>query len=118
MWDWSAVPEEPARIENMIASHLLKLTHCLHDVEGYKAELYYIRDKEKRETDFLVAVGGKPWFSVEVKSKFKGVSTPHKYFKEKLSIPHNYIVTLEQDVLKEQNGFVVCGASRFLSALV
>ncbi|MFH1075050.1 MAG: DUF4143 domain-containing protein, partial [Candidatus Firestonebacteria bacterium] len=118
LWDWSAVPEEPARIENMIASHLLKLTHLLHDVEGYKAELYYIRDKEKRETDFLVTVRGNPWFSVEVKSKFKGISTQHKYFKEKLNIPHNYIVTLEQDILNEQDSFVITGAARFLSALV
>ncbi|MEI6845979.1 MAG: ATP-binding protein [Candidatus Firestonebacteria bacterium] len=117
LWDWSAVPEEPARIENMIASHLLKLTHLLHDVEGYKTDLFYIRDKEKRETDFLVTIGGKPWFSVEVKSKFKGISTQHKYFREKLNIPHNYVVTLEQDVLNEQDGFVISGAARFLSAL-
>ena len=96
----------------------LKLTHLLHDAEGYKSELYYIRDKDKRETDFLVTVGGKPWFSVEVKSKFKGISTQHKYFREKLSIPYNYIVTLEQDRLIDQDGFVITGAARFLSGLV
>ena len=118
LWDWSAVPEEPARLENMVASHLLKLTHLLHDAEGYKSELYYIRDKDKREVDFLVTVGGKPWFSVEVKSKFKGISTQHKYFREKLNIPYNYIVTLEQDRLIDQHGFVITGAARFLSALV
>ena len=44
LWDWSEVSEPGARFENLIASHLLKWVHFLSDNEGYKAELYYIRD--------------------------------------------------------------------------
>ena len=31
-------------------------------------DLFYVRDKQKREVDFLVSKDGKPWFVVEVKT--------------------------------------------------
>ena len=36
LWDWSQIEDEAARLENIIASHLLKMTHFLYDTEGYK----------------------------------------------------------------------------------
>jgi len=36
LWDWSEIDREPARFENCIASHLLKLVHFLHKREGIK----------------------------------------------------------------------------------
>ena len=42
--------------ENLIALHLLKLCHFLHDREGFAAELHYLRDRTGREVDFLVTV--------------------------------------------------------------
>jgi len=68
LWDWSEIANEAVRFENMVASHLLKLVHYLHDFEGYKAGLFFLRDLSKREVDFLVAVDNRPWFAVEVKS--------------------------------------------------
>ena len=56
LWDWSEVADEGARFENMVASHLLKFVHFLHDAEGWKAELFFLRDIDKREVDFLVTV--------------------------------------------------------------
>jgi hypothetical protein len=46
--------------------------YCWPAVEGWndmglgKFELGYLRDKEKREVDFLVARDGEPWFLAEV----------------------------------------------------
>ncbi|OGI35171.1 MAG: hypothetical protein A2259_02265, partial [Candidatus Moranbacteria bacterium RIFOXYA2_FULL_43_15] len=54
LWDWSQVPNEGAKLENMVGSHLLKLCHYLYDAKGHKAELFYLRDIEQREVDFLV----------------------------------------------------------------
>ena len=65
---WSEIDQEPARFENCVASHLLKLVHFLQDYEGYKAQLYYFRSIEKKEVDFLVTIDNKPWFAVEAKS--------------------------------------------------
>ncbi|MFH1823748.1 MAG: ATP-binding protein [Candidatus Firestonebacteria bacterium] len=118
LWDWSDVEDEPARLENIVASHLLKLTHYLYDSKGYKTELFYIRDKEQRETDFLVTVNNNPWFSVEVKTKYKNISTPHKYFKEKLNIPFNYIVTTEKGIDHEKDGFRIISIEKFLSGMM
>ena len=33
-FDWSVVPEEPARFENLVAMHLLKWVHYDQDAEG------------------------------------------------------------------------------------
>lgn len=51
----------------MVASHLLKFIDYLYASEGYKAELCFLRDIERREIDFVVTVDKKPWFMVEVK---------------------------------------------------
>jgi predicted AAA+ superfamily ATPase len=67
LYDYSAVKEEPARFENLVASHLLKACHYWSDTGEGKFELFYLRDKEKREIDFLIVRDGVPWLPVEVK---------------------------------------------------
>lgn len=118
LWDWSEVSEPGARFENLIASHLLKWVHFLSDNEGYKAELYYIRDVDKREVDFLVVLDKKPWFAVEVKLGNANVSPSLYYFKERLKIPYLFQVVKTPGVDRLINGVRVISACRFLSALV
>ncbi|MFH1029975.1 MAG: DUF4143 domain-containing protein [bacterium] len=118
LWDWLTVENEAARLENMIASHLLKFTHYLYDSQGRKMELYFIRDHEQREADFLITFNKKPWFAVEVKTFDKKISKPLKYFTEKLSIPFSYQLVKEPNVDFIQNEIRVISADRFLSGLV
>lgn len=118
LWDWSEVRDEAARFENMAASHLLKFSHFLTDVEGYKAQLYYLRDKDQRETDFLITIDNKPWFCVEVKSSFKHIESPIKYFVNKLNIPFAYCVVRDEDTDFIKDDIRVINAGKFLSALV
>ena len=68
LWDWSAVQNEGARLENFVASALLKAVHFWTDTGFGEYGLHFIRDKEKREVDFLVVRDNQPWFLVEVKS--------------------------------------------------
>ena len=110
--------DEAARFENLIASHLLKYVHFLVDYEGHKAELYYLRDVEKREVDFLVTIGGKPWFAVEVKLNDATLSPNIQYFKERLSIPFVYQVVKKSGVDKIEKGARIISAGKFLSGLV
>ena len=65
--DWSEVEDEAVRFENLIASHLLKLTQYLKEYEGYQINLYYLRNIDKKEVDFFITVKDTPWFCVEVK---------------------------------------------------
>ena len=66
-FDWSLVPSEPARFENLVASHLLKWVHFEQDALGRDLELRYFRDTDGRETDFVVVEGRRPQLLVECK---------------------------------------------------
>ena len=94
LWDWSQIENPGTRFENMVASHLLKYCHYLEDVEGYKTELRFVRDTDKREIDFVVMKDKKPLFAVECKHGDKAVSPHIFYFKERTNIPQFYQVHL------------------------
>lgn len=92
LWDWSIVPESGPRFENFIASQLLKYCHLLEDTEGFRMDLRFLRDTDKREIDFVVLKEGRPVFAVECKSGEKNVNPSLFYFMERTSIPKYYQV--------------------------
>ena len=65
LWDWSEVDADGARFENLVASHLLKATHFWTDSGLGVFDLCYVRDKEKREVDFLILRDRTPWLLAE-----------------------------------------------------
>ncbi len=87
LWDWSAVADPGARLENLIASHLLKVCHFQEDTEGHRMELRFLRDTDAREVDFVVMKNKKPLFAVEVKTGERSMSPSVRYFKQRTSIP-------------------------------
>jgi predicted AAA+ superfamily ATPase len=86
LWDWSLVPEPGPRFENFVAAQLLKYCHFLEDTEGYKMELRFLRDTDKREIDFVVLRGNQPEFAVECKTGEKDVNPALYYFKDRTPI--------------------------------
>ncbi len=67
-YDTGRVKNDPAaRFENLVACSLLKRNHFLEDTRGEHLVLNYIRDKQKREVDFLTIRDRKPEWLVEVK---------------------------------------------------
>ncbi len=118
LWDWSEISDESARFENCIASHLLKLVYFLQDYEGYKAELNFLRNVDKKEVDFLVTIDKKPWFSVEAKLNDASVSRHLHYFKNKLNIPYSYQVVKKSGVDRLINKIRVVSADAFLLGLI
>jgi predicted AAA+ superfamily ATPase len=118
LWDWSEVPSNPARLENIVASHLLKLCHFLYDAQGYKAELHYLRDRDGHEVDFLVAVDKKPWMAVEVKNSDPEISKNMAYFGKKLAISFQYQVVNLENIDFIQNDIRVISTDKFLSGLI
>lgn len=73
-WDWSEVKEESARFENFIMSHLLKACHIWTDFGLGYFNLWYLRDREKREVDALITRDHSPWLMVEVRLNDLNVS--------------------------------------------
>lgn len=123
LWDWSSAVNIGARAENFIASHLLKAVHFWTDRGWGDYELYYLRDKEKREVDFLIVKNGNPWLLAEVKNSGNG--SPSKslyYFQEVLKTEFAVQVALDMDYVN-QSCFespipLIVPAKTFLSQLI
>jgi predicted AAA+ superfamily ATPase len=64
--DWSGVADPLARMRTLIACHLLKSVEGWADLGFGRFELRYVRDKLKREVDFLVLRERRPWFLIAV----------------------------------------------------
>ncbi|MCG2789773.1 MAG: ATP-binding protein [Actinomycetia bacterium] len=92
LWDWSLVHDSGAKFENFIASQLLKYCHFMEDTEGFRTELRFLRDTDKREIDFVILKEGLPLFAVECKSGEKSINPSIFYFKDRTQIPKFYQV--------------------------
>ena len=92
MWDWSLCRTPGARFENLVASNLLKYCHFIEDTEGDEMTLCYLRDKNKREVDFVVLKNRQPVFAVECKAGERHVGRHIAYFAERTKIPIFYQV--------------------------
>jgi len=80
LWDWSEVPDRGARFENLVAGHLRKACDAWTDTGKGTFELFYVRDKEKREVDFLITSNRKPWLLAECKLSDKTPSPALGHF--------------------------------------
>lgn len=82
------VEQDGARLENLVATTLLKRLHFIEDYHGYKVGLYYIRDKEGREVDFVTTINGKLFELIEVKNSDDAISRSLKYYTKLLKPKH------------------------------
>lgn len=93
--DWSGVSDVGAQSETLVACHLLKTVEGWTDLGLGKFELHYLRDKLKREVDFLVSRDGKPWFLVEVKQADRSLSSSLAHFQSETKAPHAFQVVID-----------------------
>jgi predicted AAA+ superfamily ATPase len=92
--DWSGVLEPRARALTLIACHLLKAAEGWTDLGFGRFELRYVRDKAKREVDFLMLRDRKPWFLVDVSNEER-VSPSLGYFQRCTRARHAFHVRLD-----------------------
>lgn len=84
-----------AKLENSVACALLRELHFIEDTTGSTVALYYLRDKEKNEVDFLPVIDNKPAMMVEVKLSDDSFSPSlfrfNRFFKDikSVQIVHN-----------------------------
>lgn len=76
--------DEGARLENLVATHLLKRLHFLEDYYGDTCSLKYVRDKDGREVDFVTLVDGKVIDLMEVKAGDGHISSSLRYYQKLL----------------------------------
>ncbi len=122
LFDWSEIVDPGARFENMVAVHLKKSIDFWNDTGAGEFDLYYVRDLEKREVDFLILREKKPWMLIECKLKGDELPRSLLHMASALTPRHTVLVTQE-----EQEGRYrvagdlrvwVTGAAAFLRSFV
>ncbi len=119
LYDWSDIDEPGARFENLMALHLKKACDAWNDWGCGDYRLWYVRDKEKRETDFLITEKNKPWLLVEVKLSDSNISPQLTYFKDRLKVPLAFQVVRQVSpayLMKYAPGTYVISAVRLLES--
>ena len=123
LWDWSLGTDPGKRFENLVACALLKAVHLWTDYGFGELGLHFLRDKQKREVDFLVSRDERPWMLVEAKTSGRGgVSKSLRYFRDHLGGPPAIQVALDLPYV-ERDCFAlarptIVPARTFLSQLV
>ena len=94
--DWSGIADPGSRNETFAACHLLKAVEGWTDLGLGSFELFYLRDKQKREVDFLVARDGEPWFLAEVKTGDRGPTDSLRHFQKATGAAHAFQICFER----------------------
>lgn len=120
--DWSGVSDGGKRAETFVGCHLLKAVQTWTDLGHGDFELHYLRDREKREVDFLVSRDRKPWILVEVKLSDERMSRSLALFQGQTGAPYAFHVVVDADYVEadcfaRRDAPVVVPARTFLSQL-
>lgn len=121
LYDWVEVPGEGLRFENLVALHLLKAVQLWRAMGEGRMALHYIRDKEKREVDFVLVEKDRPLCLVECKSSDDACAPALLYFQNKLQVPVAVQLVHKKNVSKRirQHGLVqwIVSAHHWLTLL-
>jgi len=91
-FDWSGLPDQGRRFENLMAVSLVRMAARFTEMGLGVFEVMYIRDKEKREVDFALIKDNKPMALFETKEGDSEISPSGRYFGKRLGIPLYQIV--------------------------
>jgi predicted AAA+ superfamily ATPase len=91
-FDWSSLPDQGRRFENLMAVSLVRMAARFTEMGLGVFEVMYIRDKEKREVDFVLIKDNKPMALFETKEGDSEISPSGRYFGKRLGIPLYQIV--------------------------
>ena len=113
-YDWTLPVSPGARFENYVACELYSRTTFWSETTGDNFSLFYIRNKQKQETDFLITRNKKPWLLVEAKLKDCLIERQHFNTIEALgNIPFVQICMENGIASLQKNNVYRISASRF-----
>lgn len=105
-----------AKLENLVANHLLKKIQFLEDSTGDRYELNYIRERNgNHEVDFVIIKNRKPILLIEVKISDTVRSKSLYYFMERLNVKHSVQLVMADIKESLRDGIFVVSASKWLS---
>ena len=117
--DIAQVQDKGARFENLIACALLKNNHFKEDCYGENRNLYYLRNKDKKEIDFLLTKNNKPFQMVEAKWKDDKLSPHFDLFAKDISTSVEKIQVVRELVREKttSSGHRIRKASSWLQSI-
>jgi predicted AAA+ superfamily ATPase len=121
--DWAPVKDMGDKAETFVGCHLLKAVDGWNDMGLGDFELGYLRDKAKREVDFVVVRDGAPWFLVKVKYRDDVLGHTLQHFQHQLGAAFAFQVVINADYVDvdcfaKPRGPVTVPAKTFLSQLL
>lgn len=114
LYDWSEVKNEGARFENFVASHLWKATQVWTDLGLANLSLHFVKDRDRREVDFLITKDQQPWCLVECKVAETSPTENLKYFSNRLNVPGIQVI-LKKGIAKQEGNILVVSANKWLT---
>ena len=122
LYDILQIPksEKSKRLENLTALHLLKACHFWTDTAEGLFELFFIRDKAKREVDFLITRDKKALLLLECKSQSKNLSPSLTHYAKLLKTPFNIqlVESNHYDHKYQLQNIRVLSYEKFFSSLI
>lgn len=116
LYDWTRIHDKAKRFENFVAVELRTLLNLWVELTGKEYSLYYIRDKSKRETDFLIVKENNPWLMIEVKLSDSAVDNHHILTSQILGNIPVVQLCYEKNIVSQQNKNVFrVSVSKFFS---
>ncbi|MBI3991235.1 MAG: ATP-binding protein, partial [Candidatus Omnitrophica bacterium] len=117
LYDWSMIKDTALRFENYIAVELKVLTELWNDAGKGDFQLFFVRTRDGRETDFLVVKEGKPWILFEAKLTDVKIQSHHYYHARVLGgIPIVQLTAESGIAMREREGSYRVSASRFFGS--
>jgi len=115
-YNFSLIPDEAKRFENWVAIELKARIDLWNDILEEKFEVFFIRTRDRKETDFLITRNSRPFFLCEAKLSQAKIEKHHYLHAKHLgNIPFIQLVK-EPHILKvEQQRYFIVSASRFFS---
>ena len=96
---------------------LLKYVQFRKDAAGESWEIFYLRDKESREVDFVVTFNRRVHWLIEVKASDDNPGTNLKYNTEKLRPHESLKLVLNLDRAQEKSGIKILPLGKWLEEL-
>jgi uncharacterized protein len=106
-----------AQLENLVACSLLKFTQFRKDAFGENWAVFYLRDKEGREVDFVVTHNRRVNWLIEVKASDSDVSTALRYYTQKLKPVESLQLVQNLERPQEKSGIKLLPLGKWLDAL-
>ena len=119
-YDYCRIQDEALRFENMVAVELNRAVTLWTDFGFGEYQLWFLRNKEKQEVDFLVTENAQPLFMIEAKFADVAVSPNLIKFQNALNVPTIQLVhqqNVARKIKNEKNVIIIASAADWLTGL-